>query len=104
MGHPRRCLGAYCRKLWRCDAGLLAAVLIATVLAAVHHAELVAHRVGEPFGTFLLAIAVTIIELGIITLMSAAPMPRAWRAIPVCKLMIILNGEQAVHFHRRDCP
>jgi Ca2+:H+ antiporter len=36
-------------------AGLLAAVLIATVLAAVHHAELVAHRVGEPFGTFLLA-------------------------------------------------
>jgi Ca2+:H+ antiporter len=29
------------------------------VLAAVHHADLVAHRVGEPFGTFLLAVAVT---------------------------------------------
>ncbi|MEQ1518827.1 MAG: hypothetical protein ABL931_20290, partial [Usitatibacteraceae bacterium] len=34
---------------------LLAAVLIASVLAAVHHAELIAHRVGEPFGTLLLA-------------------------------------------------
>src|SRR3712207_3881435 len=52
---------------------LLAAVaLILAVLAAVHHAELIAHRVGEPFGTFLLAVAVTIIELGlIVTLMSA---------------------------------
>src|SRR6187200_2628864 len=52
---------------------VLASILIATVLAAVHHAEVVAHKVGEPFGTFLLAIAVTVIELGlIITLMSAA--------------------------------
>src|SRR5688572_6035767 len=51
---------------------LLVLALVGTVLAAVHHAELVAHRVGEPFGTFLLAVAVTVIELGlIITLMSA---------------------------------
>ena len=41
---------------------VLAATLIASVLAAVHHAELVAHRVGEPFGTFLLAVAVTVID------------------------------------------
>ena len=41
-------------------------VLIGVVTAAVHHAETVAHRVGEPFGTLILAIAVTVIEVGLI--------------------------------------
>lgn len=41
-------------------------VLVGVVLAAVHHAETVAHRVGEPFGTLILAIAVTVIEVGLI--------------------------------------
>jgi Ca2+/H+ antiporter len=40
--------------------------LIGAVLAAVHHAEVVAHRVGEPFGTLVLAIAVTVIEVALI--------------------------------------
>ncbi len=35
----------------------LAIALIGSVMAAVHHAEVVAHRVGEPYGTLLLAIA-----------------------------------------------
>jgi Ca2+:H+ antiporter len=44
--------------------------LLGSVLAAVHHAEVVAHRVGEPFGALVLAIAVTVIEVGlIVTLM-----------------------------------
>src|SRR3712207_6350900 len=51
-------------------AGLLAlgaaAVLIATVFAAVYHAEVVAHRIGEPFGTLVLALAVTVIEVALI--------------------------------------
>jgi Ca2+:H+ antiporter len=41
-------------------------VLIATVFAAVYHAEVVAHRVGEPLGTLVLAVAVTIIEVALI--------------------------------------
>lgn len=45
---------------------LLAATLIMAVIAAVHHAEVVAHKVGEPFGTLVLAIAVTIIEVSLI--------------------------------------
>lgn len=46
---------------------LLVAVLLGgAVLAAVHHAEVVAHRVGEPFGSLILAVAVTIIEVGLI--------------------------------------
>ncbi len=40
--------------------------LIATVFAAVYHAEVVAHRVGEPFGSLVLALAVTIIEVALI--------------------------------------
>jgi Ca2+:H+ antiporter len=74
---------------------ILATALILTVLAAVHHAEVVAHRVGEPFGTFLLAVAVTIIELGLIlTLMSAASEGRATlaRDTVFAAVMIILNG------------
>jgi Ca2+:H+ antiporter len=40
------------------------------VLAAVHHAEVVAHRVGEPFGSLVLAVAVTVLEVAlIVTLM-----------------------------------
>jgi Ca2+:H+ antiporter len=41
-------------------------VLMGAVLAAVHHAEVVAHRVGEPFGTLVLAVAVTVIEVALI--------------------------------------
>lgn len=53
---------------------LAAAALIVMVLGAVHHAEVVAHRVGEPFGTLILALAVTIIEVGLIlALMQADP-------------------------------
>lgn len=41
-------------------------ILIGVVLATVHHAEIVAHKVGEPFGTLILALAVTVIESGLI--------------------------------------
>src|SRR6266852_9010812 len=47
----------------------LAAALAASVFAAVYHAEVVAHRVGEPFGTLVLALAVTIIEVALIVSM-----------------------------------
>jgi Ca2+:H+ antiporter len=49
---------------------VVAFALAGAVLAAVNHAEVVAHRIGEPFGSLLLAVAVTIIEVGlIVTLM-----------------------------------
>ena len=61
-----------------------AAGLIACVLAAVHHAEVVAHRVGEPYGSLLLAIAVTVIDVGlIVTLMVAGgPETATWPGTP----------------------
>ena len=51
---------------------VLAAVTVAmigAVVTAVHHAEVVAHRVGEPFGSLILAVAVTVIEVGLIVML-----------------------------------
>ena len=48
---------------------LVAVLLGAAVLAAVQHAEIVAHRVGEPYGSLVLAVAVTIIEVGLIVML-----------------------------------
>jgi len=45
------------------------AALMAVVIAAVHHAEVVAHRAGEPFGTLVLALAVTVIEAALVVSM-----------------------------------
>lgn len=49
--------------------GCVAVVLAASVISAVHHAEIVAAKVGEPFGSVVLAIAVTLIEVGLIIML-----------------------------------
>ncbi len=70
-------------------------ILIACVLAAVHHAEVVAHRVGEPFGTLVLAIAVTVIEVSLIVslmLSDAGDASALARDTVFAAIMIILNG------------
>jgi Ca2+:H+ antiporter len=65
------------------------------VLAAVHHAEVIAHRVGEPFGTLVLAVAVTTIEVALIVslMLSGGPSTTALaRDTVFAAVMIILNG------------
>ncbi len=77
------------------SAVLLSVSLIACVLAAVHHAEVVAHRVGEPFGTLMLALAVTIIEVALIVSMmlsAGADAAALARDTVFAAIMIILNG------------
>src|SRR5579862_8527853 len=69
--------------------------LIATVFAAVYHAEVVAHRVGEPFGTIVLAIAVTVIEVALIVSMMVGRGPEAAvvaRDTVFAAVMIACNG------------
>jgi Ca2+:H+ antiporter len=69
--------------------------LIAAVLSAVHHAETIAHRVGEPFGTLVLALAVTLIEVSlIVSLMYAGDKDSSVlaRDTVFAAVMIILNG------------
>lgn len=43
--------------------------LVGSIVCAVHHAEIVAHKVGEPFGSLILAVAVTVIEVGLIVML-----------------------------------
>ena len=71
------------------------AALIGSVLASVHHAEVVAHRVGEPFGTLILAVAVTVIEVALIVSMMLAGGPHTStlpRDTIFSSIMIICNG------------
>ena len=85
---------------WGRDLGtfpviVVAVALAAAVLAAVHHAEVVAHRVGEPFGSLVLAVAVTIIEVAlIVTLMVSGGKDTASlaRDTVFAAVMITCNG------------
>jgi len=70
-------------------------VLIAAVFAAVYHAEVVAHRIGEPFGTLVLALAVTIIEVAlIVSVMLGVSADKAGlaRDTVFAVVMIVCNG------------
>ena len=77
------------------DALVFVALLFPAVIAAVHHAEVIAVRVGEPFGTLVLALAVTVIEAALIlTLMLAKPdeSQTLVRDTVYAAVMIILAG------------
>ena len=72
-----------------------AVALVAAVLVAVHHAEVIAHRVGEPFGTLVLALAVTVIEGSLIVSMMLSGGPEASalaRDTVFATVMIVCNG------------
>jgi Ca2+:H+ antiporter len=75
--------------------------LFGGVLAAVFHAEVIAHRVGEPYGTLVLvlvlvlAVAVTAIEVALIVSLMISGGEAATglaRDTVFAAVMIILNG------------
>jgi Ca2+:H+ antiporter len=75
--------------------GVVAVVLIGAVLSAVHHAEVIAHRFGDPFGALILAVAVTIIEVALILTLMGAGGPGSEslaRDTVFAALMITVNG------------
>ena len=69
-------------------------ILFGTVFAAVHHAEMIAERIGEPFGTLLLTLAVTIIEVALIEtiMLGDKPVPALARDTVFAVVMIVCNG------------
>ena len=75
---------------------LLCVGLLGGVVSAVHHAEVIAHKVGEPFGTLVLALSVTTIEVALIVSMMLSGDPAEAMALPrdtiFAAVMIILNG------------
>lgn len=73
----------------------VALCLFGAVLAAVHHAEVVAHRVGEPLGSLVLAVSVTIIEVGLIVMLMSGGGDKAStyaRDTVFAAVMITCNG------------
>jgi Ca2+:H+ antiporter len=75
-------------------AVMLLAVLFGTVFAAVHHAEVIAERIGEPYGTLLLTLAVTIIEVALIAtiMLGEKAVPTLARDTVFAVVMIVCNG------------
>src|SRR6202030_108364 len=75
-------------------AGALLVILFGTVFAAVHHAEIIAVRIGEPYGTLLLTLAVTVIEVALIAtiMLGEKPVPELARDTVFAVVMIVCNG------------
>jgi Ca2+:H+ antiporter len=75
-------------------AAVLLVILFGTVFAAVHHAEVIAHRVGEPYGTLLLTLSVTIIEVALIAtiMLGEKEVPTLARDTVFAVVMIVCNG------------
>lgn len=74
---------------------LVSVALIGGVIVAVHHAEIIALRVGEPFGTLILALAVTVIEVSLIVslmLAGGAAASTLARDTVFATVMIVCNG------------
>ena len=83
------------RDLGAVPVAVVAVVLAGAVLAAVHHAEVVAHRVGEPFGSLVLAVAVTVIEVALIVTLMVSGGPGSAslaRDTVFAAVMITCNG------------
>lgn len=81
------------------DSGLMTSIgallLIGSVISSVHHAEVVAHKVGEPFGTIILAVCITILEVSLIVSLMIAGGENAMtyaRDTVFAAIMLILNG------------
>jgi Ca2+:H+ antiporter len=69
-------------------------VLIGAVFASVHHADVIAHRTGEPYGTLVLTVAVTVIEVALILsiMLAGAGSSELARDTVFAVLMIVCNG------------
>ncbi len=86
---------AWGRELTGFAVPLVTLLLAGAVLAAVHHAEVVAHRVGEPFGSLVLAVAVTVIEVALIVTLMLGGGPETGtlaRDTVFAAVMITCNG------------
>lgn len=85
LSQPLRLLGVFA---W------LFVVILGAALAVVRHAEELAHRLGEPYGTLILTLAVTAIEAASIAalMLHAGSEPALVRDTVFAVIMLILNG------------
>ena len=69
-------------------------LLVPSVLAALHHAESAARRIGEPYGTLLLTLSVTTIEVSIIVsmMLHGTNNPTLAREAVFSAVMLVCSG------------
>jgi Ca2+:H+ antiporter len=83
---------------------ILALLLVVAVLSSVYFAEIIAHRVGQPYGTLILAVSVTVIEVGLIAsiLLGRSPGSEAIvRDSIFATIMIVCNAVVGISLRRR---
>jgi Ca2+:H+ antiporter len=75
-------------------AAVLLVILFGTVFAAVHHAEVIAQKIGEPYGTLLLTLSVIVIEVAVIStiMLGDKAVPTLARDTVFAVIMIVCNG------------
>src|ERR1700751_5656731 len=75
-------------------SAVMIVIMVGAVFAAVHHADVIAHRTGEPYGTLVLTLAVTVIEVALIESMVLMPnsSPALARDTVFAVIMIVCNG------------
>ena len=86
-------------------AAVLLVILFGTVFAAVHHAEVIAERIGEPYGTLLLTLSVTIIEVALIAtiMLGEKPVPTLARDTVFAVVMIVAMAWSEFASWPADC-
>lgn len=73
--------------------GAVVVLLIGCTFSSVHHAETLAHRLGALFGSLVLALAISVIEAGlIVSMMLGGDQPELARDSIFSALLIALNG------------
>jgi len=75
------------------SAGLLVAAIICASLRVAHHAEMLAEKVGDPYGTMILTLAAVLVEVVILAIMmSNNPSPTLVRDTIYSAVMLDING------------
>jgi Ca2+:H+ antiporter len=73
---------------------IICGVMLAAAVAIVRHAEVLAHRLGEPAGTLLLTLAITGLEVAMVAFVmsTGAEKPTLARDTMFAVVMLVLNG------------
>lgn len=85
LGHPVTLIG------W---LAILCGVILTAAIAIVRHADVLAHRLGEPAGTLLLTLAITGLEVSVVgfVMSTGADKPTLARDTMFAVVMLVLNG------------
>lgn len=73
---------------------VICAVILAAAVATVRHADVLAHRLGEPFGTLLLTLAITGLEVAMVgfVMSTGDEQPALARDTMFAVVMLVING------------